>query len=110
MQLKLQWQVNTQPHTYTITNDEPVLIGRKKYCDIVLSERTVSRQHAEIFIKDGMFYMSNLSQANPIYIYTEQTLAQGEVIPLQTGYVAYPYQSNAGHLFKHAQLAPTDGD
>ncbi len=86
MQLQLSWQIDAQPHTYALTEGESVLIGRRQPCDIILRNRTVSRQHAKILVKGGRLYLHNLSEVNPIPVYTTHMLAQKEMMPLYAGY------------------------
>ena len=48
-----------------------VIIGRgggSKACDIVLSGRQVSRQHAEIFVDQGRYFLRDLGSKNGTYL------------------------------------------
>ena len=87
MQMELSWLSNTQSHRYNIIDSRPIIIGRKKDCDIVLGDKTVSRHHAELFMNNGMFHLHNLSQTNIIAIYVKQKLAPGETALIKAGYV-----------------------
>lgn len=82
--MELRWQINTHPYTYNIIPERPVIIGRKRDCDIVLGDKAVSRRHAEIFLEQGLFHLHNLSHSNAIYVFTHQTLAPGQTIPLKS--------------------------
>ena len=42
--------------------------GRNMDCDIVLPERQVSRQHAEIFLDHGLYYIRDLGSKNGTYV------------------------------------------
>ena len=42
--------------------------GRNVDCDIVLPERQVSRQHAEIFLDQGLYYLRDLGSKNGTYV------------------------------------------
>ena len=42
--------------------------GRNMDCDIVLPERQVSRQHAEIFLDQGLYYLRDLGSKNGTYV------------------------------------------
>jgi len=75
----------TQPHTLYTVGNKPILIGRRQDCDIVLQDKTVSRRHAEVFVKDGMFHLHNLSQTNVIIVYPVFELASNEECPLNPG-------------------------
>jgi len=42
--------------------------GRNTQCDIVLPERQVSRQHAEIYVDQGRYYLRDLGSKNGTYL------------------------------------------
>jgi hypothetical protein len=42
--------------------------GRRGDCDIVLPERQVSRQHAEIFLQNGRYFLRDLGSKNGTYL------------------------------------------
>jgi pSer/pThr/pTyr-binding forkhead associated (FHA) protein len=52
---------------YELTADETV-VGRDQFCDIVLRNHTVSRQHARIVKAADGFYIEDLSSLNGTYI------------------------------------------
>jgi predicted component of type VI protein secretion system len=78
-------QLTTAEATYSLGNNESVIIGRQADCDIVLYNRTVSRHHAEICLEEGRFSIRNLSQASPLYIYSRQRLGYGQMAQLNVG-------------------------
>ena len=84
MQLELQWQVNQWPQTFNVIDERPIVVGRRRDCDIVLTDKMVSRQHAEIYVDQGAFQLHNLSRTNPVYIYTRQKLMPGQSISLKS--------------------------
>jgi hypothetical protein len=50
---------------------QPVVIGRggkNAVCDIELPERQVSRQHAEIYAEQGIYYVRDLNSKNGTYV------------------------------------------
>lgn len=51
-------------------------------CDIVLPERQVSRQHAEIYLDQGLYYLRDLGSKNGTYV-NEQAIT--EPVRLQDG-------------------------
>jgi len=55
-----------------IALDRPSMVigrgGRGKECDIVLPERQVSRQHAEIYSEGGRYYLRDLNSKNGTYL------------------------------------------
>ncbi len=81
-ELTLQWHAEGRPATYIVTEQRPIIIGRRSDCDVVLAPRTISRQHATIFAYQGVFYLRNLSQHNPIAINGQQLVAD---MPLRAG-------------------------
>ena len=86
--LTIRWQMQgrEQWHLYTVTADQPCVIGREEgVCQIVIDDRSVSRQHASISAKDETFYLSNLSQTNIISFNSQYRLAQNQTTPLKIG-------------------------
>lgn len=81
-ELTLQWFAEGRPASYVVTEQRPIVVGRRADCDIVLTPRTVSRQHATIFAYQGVFYLRNLSQHNPIYLNGQRLAAD---MPLNPG-------------------------
>ncbi|HEY7355252.1 MAG TPA: FHA domain-containing protein [Ktedonobacterales bacterium] len=82
----LAWQMDGQPHTYTVTAGRRCLIGRlNPSCDIVLPLAAVSRQHAVIDAVGETFYLWNLSQTNPVYFNEQTPLKQYQSMPLAPG-------------------------
>lgn len=52
-------------------NKHSVIIGRggrNMDCDIILPERQVSRQHAEIYLDQGLYYLRDLGSKNGTYV------------------------------------------
>jgi pSer/pThr/pTyr-binding forkhead associated (FHA) protein len=56
--------------------------GRNLDCDIVLPERQVSRQHAEIYLDRGLYYLRDLGSKNGTYV-NDQPVA--DAVRLQDG-------------------------
>ena len=52
---------------HELASDE-MLLGRDQFCDIVLRNHTVSRQHARIVRADDGFYIEDLSSLNGTYV------------------------------------------
>jgi pSer/pThr/pTyr-binding forkhead associated (FHA) protein len=67
---KLHWQdPNTnKPCEYVLTEGATVSIGRSVNNDIQINEHHVSRQHAVIQYRDGMFMISDLGSSNGTYV------------------------------------------
>ncbi len=72
--LRLQWYNHNQKHKIEIrgTENGPILIGRLDEYHITLNYPTVSRPHAEIFARNNVWYIRNLSSSNPIHIGSRQ--------------------------------------
>ena len=84
-EILLRWQIGDQHHSQTVTSDSSTLIGRREDCHILLTEQTISRQHAEVFAQGGRFYLRNLSQTNPVTYNDRYRLAHRQEIPLTAG-------------------------
>lgn len=56
--------------------------GRNLECDVVLPERQVSRQHAEIYLDQGLYYLRDLDSKNGTYV-NDQLVS--ETVRLQDG-------------------------
>lgn len=102
----LQGQDPEQVHSLIVTNSQTIFIGRSPSCDIVLSDRKVSRRHASISWKAGVFWLCNLSQTNPIYLNERQKLTYNQQVELTPGFTfrigsswfAVQAESTAEHL------------
>ncbi len=64
----------------------PVRIGRKSENDIVLDERNVSRQHAQIVMKEGQYFLEDLGSTGGTMVndeaVTEKDIHTGDVIAI----------------------------
>lgn len=78
MHLQLIWQNDAQPQTYSIAGEQPVIIGRRQDCDIVLADKSVSRRHAEVVTEGGRLHLHNLSQTHVIAISSRREVGPGE--------------------------------
>lgn len=82
----LRWQIQGQWQLYTVTTDQPCVIGREEgSCQIIINDRSVSRQHASISAKEATFYLSNISETNIISFNSQYRLAQNQTTPLKPG-------------------------
>ena len=52
------------------------LIGRQENCDIVLPSSSVSRRHANLFVKDGRCYIEDLNSANGVTVDGQRVVKQ----------------------------------
>ncbi len=72
---------------YVLMEGATATIGRSKHNDICVPERHVSRRHAVIHFRDGIFMLSDLGSANGTYVNDRKLddpfpLAGGDVIRL----------------------------
>lgn len=86
---KVIWQDpdSGQTKEFVLMEGATVSIGRASSNDIFIPERHVSRQHAVIAYRDGIFMINDLGSANGTFINDEQLteafpLASGDVIRL----------------------------
>jgi hypothetical protein len=59
-----------------------IILGRGGHdteCDIVLPERQVSRQHAEIYLENGRYYLRDLGSKNGTYVNGQAVLSPVEM-------------------------------
>jgi len=56
---------------FTIPQTQKVVLGRAK-CDITIVDEKMSRQHAEIFFRDGHFWINDLGSTNKTYLNSRQ--------------------------------------
>jgi len=68
-ELTLMWKDAGKQMEHVVTAERACVIGRSTDCDITVSEPTVSRRHALLFLKDNVGYVRNLSQTNPILVH-----------------------------------------
>ena len=69
-----------------IEGDHSFFIGRSEDCHIVLDDKQVSREHAEILFKNGGWFISRLSQSSSVIVNGqpagEQELRNGDMISI----------------------------
>ncbi len=86
---KITWEdpTNHQRHEFVLVEGASASIGRSSTNDISIAERHVSRQHAVISFRDGIFMISDLGSANGTFVNDRRLtepfpLAHGDVIRL----------------------------
>jgi pSer/pThr/pTyr-binding forkhead associated (FHA) protein len=82
MRLALRWTDDGEDILLPLPSHGSVRIGRDDACDVVVSDITVSRVHAEILMRDGAPVVRHLSATNPTYLNGE--IMVGEA-PLHLG-------------------------
>ncbi len=84
--LTLTWQAQGRWQSYTVAAERPCVIGRQAgVCQIVLDDRSVSRQHASIYAVNGTFHLRNLSQSSIISFNHRFRLTYNQDTPLKPG-------------------------
>lgn len=86
---KISWDdpVNGQLREFVLTEGATVQIGRNPDNDVSIPERHVSRHHAVISYRHGLFLISDLGSANGVFVNDQKIndpfpLAHGDVIRL----------------------------
>ncbi len=86
---KITWEdpTNNERREYILIEGATASIGRSPENDICIPERHVSRQHAVISFRDGIFVISDLSSVNGTFVNDRRLsdpfpLAHGDVIRL----------------------------
>ncbi len=81
---KITWQhpESGEIMEYVLTEGATVTIGRASSNDIYIPEQHVSRQHAVINYREGVFMLNDLSSANGTFVNDQQI---GDAFPLASG-------------------------
>ncbi|HEY7347930.1 MAG TPA: FHA domain-containing protein [Ktedonobacterales bacterium] len=84
--LTLAWQAQGQWRNHTVTAERPCIIGRQaESCQIILDDRSVSRQHASVYAVEGRWRLRNLSQSSIIAFNRRFRLTYNQDTPLKPG-------------------------
>jgi len=59
--------------------DTPIFIGRSPDNDIQIKDKTVSRKHLKILIRENRYYLEDLESKNGTYVNGEQIQPGGEI-------------------------------
>jgi pSer/pThr/pTyr-binding forkhead associated (FHA) protein len=62
-------------HTYRFDRDE-LIVGRLTYCDIVINQKNVSRQHARLLTTAGDYFIEDLNSTNGTFLNGKRVLAR----------------------------------
>jgi pSer/pThr/pTyr-binding forkhead associated (FHA) protein len=54
-------------HTYRFDRDE-LIVGRLAYCDIIINQKNVSRQHARLLCSGGDYFVEDLNSTNGTFL------------------------------------------
>ena len=82
MPLALCWSEDGEDIILPIPQTGVISIGRDEDCDVILGDATVSRLHAEVYLRDGVAYLRHISTTNATYLNGE--IMVGET-PLSLG-------------------------
>ncbi len=63
-----------------LLGEQSLLIGRDPTCDIVLSDRVVSRRHARIFLQEGHYHLEDLHSKNGTFRNGELVVAPTRLV------------------------------
>jgi pSer/pThr/pTyr-binding forkhead associated (FHA) protein len=62
-------------HTYRFDRDE-LIVGRLAYCDIIINQKNVSRQHARLLSSGGDYFVEDLNSTNGTFLNGKRVLAR----------------------------------
>jgi pSer/pThr/pTyr-binding forkhead associated (FHA) protein len=74
MEKQFQYQVDVvrgQPHDVgkkLVPNKEVMILGRGQSCDLQLTDREVSREHAALIFRQGRYFLEHRSEVNPTFV------------------------------------------
>lgn len=68
----LQLEIDGQPARAVLRPGEVLVVGRDPSCQLVVSDRSVSRQHAEISRVDGAWVVRDLGSRNGIHLHGQR--------------------------------------
>jgi len=77
------WGEQGQAGEYLLAGN-PVTVGRDPGSDIVLSDPTVSREHARIFCEEGRWWLLPADSASPTWV-NGRRVAPGQRLPVTDG-------------------------
>lgn len=66
--LKTKKSVECKMKEYYRIGEEPVVIGRGKNCDIVISDMFLSVEHFQIWYEDGDWYIADMGSKNGTFL------------------------------------------
>lgn len=100
---KLIWQdpESNEMREFLLYEDVTLTIGRSQDNEIYIPERTVSRHHATIQYRSGVFVVVDMGSANGIFVNEERI---GDIYPLLDGDVLRLY----GPTLRFVALPPDD--
>jgi len=87
-----------------LPQQDEIILGRSKQCDLVLNDNAVSRKHARIYRIGSQWFVEDLGSTNGVKVNGKKTdqhmLAEGDT--LQLGGLRLIYRSGARPIFESA--------
>lgn len=71
-ELQIKGASNSTPKCFPLTGDS-ILVGRQAYCDLVLENHAVSREHAKFIRKKDQWFVEDLQSRNGVWINGKRT-------------------------------------
>ncbi len=71
-ELQIKGASNSTPKRFPLTGDS-ILVGRQAYCDLVLENHAVSREHAKFIRKKDQWFVEDLQSRNGVWINGKRT-------------------------------------
>ncbi len=85
--IRLEWKIEGDFQALMISPEQlqqgAMLVGRSPQCQVILDEKTVSRHHAELLLKDDQIYLRNINTSDNIFKINDQPIKQGQAAPLK---------------------------
>lgn len=66
--MRIKINMTTGKPVEQVVAKDQVIVGRSLKCDIVVPEEALSRQHCQIDLKDGEFFVTDLGSANGVFL------------------------------------------
>src|SRR5262245_56090006 len=70
--------IDAQGREFVLPVDKPAIVGRLPQCTIAIAEPSISREHAKIFLRNGIYYLVDLSSANGTFV-NGKRITRGEL-------------------------------
>ena len=71
-ELQIKGASNSTPKRFPLTDDS-ILVGRQAYCDLVLENHAVSREHAKFIRNKDQWFVEDLQSRNGVWINGKRT-------------------------------------
>jgi len=85
MTLFIEWQTGNHTISRNQLNQDTMLIGRSDNCAVHIKDRTISRHHAKLFLRDDQIYLRNINTSNNITQVNQYRLGPNQATRLKPG-------------------------